>query len=586
MRIPDIQQNLIAFLRRTSLKRRLVIGMLAVSILPATVLFTVMSVSFYSSTIQNYHERADQTAGELQSRAELFVDTMQQHLNTFASSTETVKTLRKLELSDDLVEQSSLKASLRTSMLESVSKGTSRMRVEVLDRDGDWVAGIFDNYFPEITQQARSFAVSAEQRMALWCGRSGASSVIVFSREIINFYNGQRIGWVLLYLDAAQLENAIFAVQTADIMVFYDAAGQLICATPGDLGRRLPEEDVLDRVGTMAAGNAADQWDAVENYRVLLRQSRTLGWTAAVFLDAGELNGLIWRLAFTAGSIYLIALGVIIGVGLVITQSVTHPVEQLEHSMQRFSRGKLSARVADNGGDELTVLATKFNAMASSIEHLTKDVYEAQIKEKEATLRALEAQMNPHFLYNTLDMVNWMAYRTSNQDVCRIVRSLSGFFRLGLNHGKEMYTVADELRHVQCYITIEEYAKTQVTFTVSADPRVLEIPCPKLIAQPLVENALVHGLEPRHSQGCVDVRFSLEEETVVIRVRDDGVGLSAPAAGSRFQSSGYGLNNIRQRLKMIYGEAGTVELRENETGGALAEVRFPAKPRKEGTEWN
>lgn len=586
MHIPGAQHIIVDFLRRTSLKRRLLIGMLAVSILPAMILFTVMSASFYTSTIKNYHGQAEQTAGELQSRAELFVDTMQQRLNAFASGTETVKTLRKLELSEDLVEQSELKAALRNSMLENVSNGTSRMRVEVLDRDGNWVAGIFDNYFQELTQQARFFAVSSGQRMSLWCGRTDTSSVIVFEREIINFYNGMRIGWVLLYLDAAQLETAISAVETEDIMVFYDADGNLICATAGNKGRQLPEEEELARVGSMAATVTSDQWNALGSYRILLRPSETLGWTAAVFLDAGELHALLWRLALTAGSICLVTLGVILYVGLLITQSVTKPVERLEQSMQRFSTGKLSTRVADSGGDELAVLAVKFNAMASSIEYLTKDVYEAQIKEKEATLRALEAQMNPHFLYNTLDMVNWMAYRSSNQDVCRIVRSLSVFFRLGLNRGKEMYTVADELKHVQCYITIEEYAKENVKFSVSADPKMLELSCPKLIVQPLVENALVHGLEPRQSKGTIDVKFLLEDDTIVIQVRDDGVGLSAPVAETRFQSSGYGLNNIRERLKMMYGEEGRVELRENETGGALAEIRFPACPKKEETRWN
>lgn len=586
MYVTELQHKIVDFLRRTSLRRRLVIGMLAVSILPATVLFAVMSIRFYTTTIQNYHERADQTAGELQARAELFISTMQQRLNTFASTTETVKTLRRLELSESPVEQSSLKASLRNSMLESVSNGTSRVRVEVLDKEGNWLTGIFDSYFPEVTRQARAFVLSEGQRISLWCGTDSETAVIVFSREIINFYNGKRIGWILMYLDAAQLGAALSAVETEDSMAFYDGTGQLICAVSGNKGRQLPEAETLRQVGNREVLSGGDQWNAVGQYRVLLRQSRTLGWTAAVFLDAGELDRLIWHLALAAGSIYLITLVAIVCVGLVITQSVTRPVERLEQSMQRFSTGKLSARVADSGGDELAVLATKFNAMASSIEHLTKDVYEAQIKEKEATLRALEAQMNPHFLYNTLDMVNWMAYRSSNQDVCRIVRSLSGFFRLALNHGKEMYTVADELKHVQCYITIEEYAKTKVHFSIEADPKVLDIPCPKLIVQPLVENALVHGLEPRHSEGSIAVKAAMDGEMVVIQVQDDGVGLSAPAAETRFQSSGYGLENIRQRLRMIYADAGTIVLKENQTGGALAEIRFPRQPQKEGMIWS
>ena len=244
--------------------------------------------------------------------------------------------------------------------------------------------------------------------------------------------------------------------------------------------------------------------------------------------------------------------------------------------MKIFSQGNLSVRVADDAADEIGMLGDEFNSMSNNIERLTHEVYEARIKEKEAGLRALEAQINPHFLYNTLDMINWMSYRSSNQDICKIVKSLSDFFKLSLNHGKELYTVGDEVRHIQSYVTIEQYKKAEIDFEIHVEEELKPCFCPKLIVQPLVENAILHGIEPKRGQGTILISFVRRENDIVITVEDDGVGLCAKQReGVRYHHGGYGIQNINERLTMLYGKKYHVTVEERKEGGVISSVVIP-----------
>lgn len=553
----DIAHNnrLVGRLRRIGMKKRLRIGFLMVSIIPATILIFILSVSFYQRSVEDYNAQAVQTIGEMQYRMELLMERQWQVLDEFASDSEIVKCVRKLEMDNDAVQESLLRKGLRNQLLTDVNKGTSHMRAEILNQEGEPVAGIFDEYYADITDTARAQVVSSGERQLIWHGRAKESeeAVLVFARKIINYYNGSEIGWVVTYQGTHDIAETLQEITTDTQMAVYGKDGEVIYCSEGTA-------EGMER-------------------NALSRYSDSLGWTLAVSRESEALDQLMAEMALYAGLIYVLVVGVIIYLSFLITKTITEPLAHVQSGMQRFSNGNLKERVHDTGEDELAVLAQEFNRMCDNIEHLTVEVYQAQVREKEAELKALEAQINPHFLYNTLDMVNWMSYRSAGGDAYKILRCLSDFFRLSLNQGKEIYTVADEVKHVQCYITIEQYKKANVVFEVDADPEIRGYPCPKLIVQPLVENALVHGLEPKKMNGTVRVCFSGVKDKIQITVSDDGVGLTEhPKEKDLYQSSHYGLKNINERLKMLYGAECEVELSENIGGGMTAKICLPRNP--------
>ena len=224
------------------------------------------------------------------------------------------------------------------------------------------------------------------------------------------------------------------------------------------------------------------------------------------------------------------------------------------------------------------MLCREFDDMAGRVCRLTEQLCEARAKEKEAVYTALQAQINPHFLYNTLDMISWMGHGASNEDICKVVASLSDFFRLSLNKGEDSFTLADELNHVKSYITIQEYRMRHIQFRLEAPRELLNLRVPKLMVQPLVENAILHGLRPRNYRGHITISCALEQAYLVIRVMDNGVGFDEKLLGERTEkSTSYGLKNIRQRLAVLYDDRGSLEIANRPEGGVVARLRYPAE---------
>ncbi len=242
--------------------------------------------------------------------------------------------------------------------------------------------------------------------------------------------------------------------------------------------------------------------------------------------------------------------------------------------------------------DEIGVVTGAFNQMVISIRQYLERLRQSMeiqrsLMEKEllmeshlkdAQLKYLQAQINPHFLYNTLHMISWMGYGASNEDICKVVASLSDFFRLSLNKGEDSFTLADELNHVKSYITIQEYRMRHIQFRLEAPRELLNLRVPKLMVQPLVENAILHGLRPRNYRGHITIRCALEQAYLVIRVMDDGVGFDEKLLGERTEkSTSYGLKNIRQRLAVLYDDRGSLEIANRPEGGVVARLRYPAE---------
>ena len=204
-----------------------------------------------------------------------------------------------------------------------------------------------------------------------------------------------------------------------------------------------------------------------------------------------------------------------------------------------------------------------------------------------AEFRALQAQINPHFLYNTLDMINWIAFERNDEKTCHIIESLSEFYRTGLNSGERIYTVRQEITHVSAYIEIQKeryQGKIKYHFDIQEETYPYEMV--KVALQPLVENAIVHGIIPKGSKGNIWIAVKMENHEILFRVADDGQGLSEKQTMEKKSGrSSYGLRNVDARIKMYFGEDYGVRLEPGENGnGAVSVIRIPARMGGDGNE--
>jgi two-component system sensor histidine kinase YesM len=243
------------------------------------------------------------------------------------------------------------------------------------------------------------------------------------------------------------------------------------------------------------------------------------------------------------------------------TSAITRRINTLIGGMREVQEGKFSGTIIPRGSDEITELMSDFNYMIKRIEFLleenTRHISEARRNE----LIALQSQINPHFLYNTLDLINWTALRHDIPEIYETVQSLSRFYKLSLNQGRNIVPLSDELEHVKAYLDIQcRRFDGVLDWTIDVPENLTRYSIVKLTLQPLVENAILHGILKKESKRGTVVIFAREEEDkLVLTVRDNGAGIQEEKLNNFLQSGfgsrgGYGLSNINERIKLYYSE--------------------------------
>ncbi len=242
--------------------------------------------------------------------------------------------------------------------------------------------------------------------------------------------------------------------------------------------------------------------------------------------------------------------------------SLTRPLKKLEEAMVLVESGKMDKDYSVSGNAEVESLSLHFQSMLGQIRVLMEDVRSKEASLRKSELKALYSQINPHFLYNTLDTIVWLAELGQMDRVVHVSKSMARFFRLSLHGGSEWTTVREELDHVRQYLAIQQVRYGDaLQYEIQAEEGLMDISIPKILLQPLVENALYHGLRKTEGPWLVTIAAKSEKEVLLLEVSDNGVGFDASVPVKRDEQirlGGVGLQNIEERLRLHYGEAGTL----------------------------
>lgn len=235
------------------------------------------------------------------------------------------------------------------------------------------------------------------------------------------------------------------------------------------------------------------------------------------------------------------------------------------------------------GNYEIQTLSAAFNTMLTKISHLIKENYTAQLMQRESEIKALQAQMNPHFLYNTLETVNWMAHMHGIDSISRLICSLSTLLRASTNTQKRFIPLSEELSYIENYIHIQSVRygeRLHCKFFI--DSGLANAVLPKLILQPLVENAIQHGLDPKPEGGSIYLFARRKEDTLILQVIDDGIGMEQETISNIFESdsknthaSHIGICNTNCRLRLLYGEPYGISIQSRPGIGTTVTVSLP-----------
>ena len=311
---------------------------------------------------------------------------------------------------------------------------------------------------------------------------------------------------------------------------------------------------------------------------------RTVAVTYTGELKAERRTQIIISVAITFLSCAVILFAVLI----VYSNIVNKPVKSLIKEIRRFE--KEADGFMFNGGaetvTELKVISESFRHMTVKISELMDRVRREETELRKTELKALQAQINPHFLYNTLDSIQWMCEQGRTEDAAKMVSSLARLFRISISRGHELITIRDELRHAESYLVIQSYRyKDQFTYCFDVDPTLENCLCNKITVQPLIENAIYHGLDRSVDEGEIKITVKKapdDENDILITVSDNGIGMTKEQCLSilkkeRSDSSGIGVKNVNDRLKIYFGEKYGLSIESELDVGTTVTVRIPKK---------
>lgn len=415
-----------------------------------------------------------------------------------------------------------------------------------------------------------------------------SDDVVSVVKAVSDPASGRVKGVILIDMKLRILED-IFANTTLG------ASGFIFLADKSDNIVYAPVNKVVYRVRTerlSGASHSTVQRIGGSDYQLMWEESPYTRWkTVGVFSLNGVLKPVIDSRYY---SIIIAVLTVVIAVvtSVFFASSIARPVIKLRHLMKQVEAGNLSPRFREKGNDEIIQLGYGFNAMVVELQKLIDQVYHEQQGKREAEVKILQQQIKPHFLYNTLDTIQWMAQEHDAQDIVELVAALTKLFRIGLSDGRELISVRDEIDHVRSYLTIQKARyEEKFDFAVSVEEAVCGHKVLKLTLQPIVENAIYHGIKERRGHGNIEIEAGRVGGNLVLRVKDDGIGMSGEqlarirsaldqSTGGDSHNGGFALVNVNERIRLAFGSQYGLRVYSTQGSGTTVEVIHPLVERE------
>ena len=315
-------------------------------------------------------------------------------------------------------------------------------------------------------------------------------------------------------------------------------------------------------------------------------------WVISAALGGASLNALKTRILI----VFIVAFVVLIlaVINAYTSPGITTPIQKLERSVNGIEAGNLETEVYVGGSYEIRHLGTSIRNMTTQIRHLMDDIVAEHESKRKNEFDVLQSQINPHFLYNTLDIIVWMIENEKQADAVKVVTALARFFRISLSRGKSIIPVRDELEHVRNYLMIQHMRfKNRFTYEIEADEDVMELASVKLILQPLVENAVYHGMEFMDGDGEIRIRVYRDGEDLYMKVSDNGLGMTKEQVKGMFtdkphvesgSGSGIGVRNVNERIRLYFGQEYGLSIESELDEGTVVTIHMRAVPYAETAE--
>lgn len=415
---------------------------------------------------------------------------------------------------------------------------------------------------------------------SLW-GITGEKNRICVAKAILDFDTMKLAGYINIVYENSYLSDILAnnSSKYSGASYVVNTHGRIMVANKeGYVGENFPV-----KLSDLRASNTSryDMFSSTQAFYFVGNEMPN-GWSLVQTVSVKEFNKEMNHLIVLAAGIVLLVLGISLGFVWYVTSRIAYPAKELMESMKTLAKDNEYPRVKIVSNDEIGMIGLEYNKMAENIETLIEKVYKMELTQKQAELEFLQMQINPHFLYNALDTISWMALAKGNMDVSEMTIALAELLRATIK--KESFiTLREEMNTVKDYLLIQQERfgdKISAEYFVEEDAYSCMVP--NFILQPVIENAIIHGLEPKIEKGKVSINISIQDEFLTFLVEDNGVGMDEKEILDLYKKcrenntkQSIGLKNVYRRLLLCYGEASMLKIESKKEQGTRISFLIP-----------
>jgi two-component system sensor histidine kinase YesM len=589
-----------------SLRTRLLSTLILISIVPSVIIgfiaFYISSKVVYDMASESSVELVDRVGGELEN---LFFEAYK--LCAIISDNLKIQTVLRKEFESNS-EQYAMDLEASTELYFIKDYKTEIFGLYVIGENGGRYRSNFYTFKEDDFQNKYWYQEIIQSASPVWSGPRDGSRVVVTTGNkifelgipVIDKATGNKMGIILIEIAESKISSIINAqLGKTGFIVVLNKENEIIAGIENKESldeldfNMLPEinADTYEELDIVIRGLGAysneSSVDVLNELPLVVTKSFFInGWKVVGFIPRAELTKNSKRIGLIVGAMILFLSVLSVLISLYFSGQIVKPIRQLIGLMGKVEDGDLNVNMELTRYDEIGLLSNSFNMMISRIKGLMSQVYEDQKKLEKAKFKTLQAQINPHFLYNTLDSVIWLARAKSYAEIVKLTTALTKYFRIGLSRGEDLISIQEELKHVENYLIIQSIRyKDKFNYVIDVEDDIKTLKIIKIVLQPLAENAIYHGIKMKRSQGLISITGRRKGEDVLISVKDTGAGMSAEhlnalnntlhkTAGIKLDS--YGVINVEERIRIFFGPGYGISYNSEEGIGTEVVIRMPA----------
>lgn len=573
-----------------SIKDKLIFYFFGVILLVTLTITTLGNLLYKNSINFSQNENTNQIIKQINNNIESYVNNTENIINYMSIDPRILKFFNDNKLENNDIEDETYK-----SIYNFVKFNRDIAGIMIVNRNGGYISDVMNKVSRDslITEEWYSKAYNDPENIQVFTkpvGRNidnifrySADEVFSMSKAVVDARTNEIKGVILIdiKLDAIKeiIENS--KPGTAGFIYIMDNNKEIVYTPVNNIVYRIKNEWIEDINNEIIIKNING-----ENYQLTKFKSKYTGWeTIGVFPESESLRVVeyIRYYSFIAAIIALIIAEFFV---VIFARSIVKPMYKLKKLMKRAQEGDLTVSFNTKYNDEVGELGSSFNNMVKEINNLINLVQKEEKSKRIAEMNVLQAQIKPHFMYNTLDTIRWMAEEHNEDNIVEIIEAFTNLLRISLSKGREMISVQDELNHVQSYLIIQKIRyEDKLDYEIKFDENILDFKVIKLILQPLVENAIYHGIKEKRGNGKIVITGKIDGDILCFTVMDDGKGMEEEVLNKinkmlsgenkNRNEIGYGIFNVNERIRIIYGEEYGLRYKSIYGEGTIVELRHP-----------